>query len=210
MPSLRDRLNRHFATAAIAGAATAAPLATANAAIVYSGPVNIVIPDSLDGIYLDVVTGASSSTTSFPGWDINPFSGVPGELNLWGPTANTWLSLGNSTGPYILPPGTPISGPLGDFFRPGVINPISAELTLNSSDNLLGFRFLNELTNDIHFGWIRLEIGDDAGVRSIVEYAYEDQPGVAIGAGVIPEPATLTLVALSGLVLLRRRNPRTV
>jgi hypothetical protein len=72
---------------------------------------------------------------------------------------------------------------------------------------------LNEVTGAIHFGWARLSIGQAITTRSLVEYAYESTPGVAIRAGatsvpaaVIPTPGTYALVALGllGVALTAR------
>jgi len=153
--------------------------------IVWSGPVDIAIPDNLDGIYMNVVTGAIGNS-SVAGWDINPYSSLgPGtNFNLWGVSATTWLSAGGvSAGPYVLAPGTEI-GPAGTYFRPGGITNIAPQVTLDSADNLFGFRFPNEANGDqIHHGWMRVEFGATPGIRRIVEYAYVNEALVPIAAG---------------------------
>ena len=55
---------------------------TADAAIVYSGVVSISIPDNIDGVYLNVVTGASGAVLP-AGWDVNPYTAAAGQFNLW-------------------------------------------------------------------------------------------------------------------------------
>ncbi len=50
---------------------------------------------------------------------------------------------------------------------------------------------------DYFYGWIDMSIGSDGTLR-IYELAYEDQAGVGIYAGVVPEPAATT--ALAGLM----------
>lgn len=209
MSMLKERLNRHFATAAVAvGAATFGAVQQANANIVHSGAVNIVIPDNIDGVYMNVVTGATGNLGgSVPGWDINPYSAVPGEFHLWGPTTTTWLSTSGAIGgPYNLPGGTPI-GPGGTFFRPGGGTNILPQMNLNSSNNLLGFQFANEANGGAtHYGWMRVEFGASGGIRSIVEYAYEDVAGTAIGAGVVPAPGALALFGLAGVACARRQR----
>ncbi|WP_461785708.1 hypothetical protein [Prosthecobacter sp.] len=47
---------------------------SAQSAIIYSGLQNIAIPTTFDGIYLDIDTGATS-TSSTGGWDVNFFFG---------------------------------------------------------------------------------------------------------------------------------------
>lgn len=208
MSMLKDRLNRHFATAAVAvGAAAFGAAQQADAAIVHSGAVNIVIPDNIDGVYMNVVTGATGTTGgSVPGWDVNPYSALAGQFNLWGATTTTWLSTsGVIGGPYNLADSTPI-GPGGSFFRPGGGTNIAPEMNLNGSNNLLGFQFTNENGGGTHYGWMRVEFGENAGIRSIVEYAYENVPSTAIGAGVVPAPGALALFGVAGLACARRRR----
>lgn len=185
--------------------------APAHAAIVYSGPVNISIPDDIDGIYLNVVSGASGAPGgAVPGWDINPYSAGAGLFSLWGPTVNTWFTpTGVSDGNYVLPFGTPISGPNAAFFRPGGATDIGPQVTLGAA-NLFGFRFTAEPGGTNHFGWIEITFGGDASTRAITGYAFESTPNLAIQAGVIPEPGTyaLMIAGLAGIAgfAARRRK----
>ncbi|MCA9288902.1 MAG: PEP-CTERM sorting domain-containing protein [Phycisphaerales bacterium] len=199
MSNLSNRLQKHFVVCAAAAAAVAT---TAHAGVVYSGPVSIVIPDDFGGLYMDVVTGATAGA-GFAGYDINPYSaGAPGtSFNLWGPTATTWLDIGGGT--YNLPAGTAI-GAGGTYGRPGGVS-IDPQMNLNSDNNYLGFNFINEsLAGATNYGWVQLRFGADPGTREIIGYAYEDS-GADIGAGVVPAPASMALLALGGLVGRRRR-----
>ena len=209
MSSLVKRLDAHFvACAAAAGAAVVAATPSAEAGIVHSGPVNIVIPDNIDGIYMNIVTGANNPVAaSVPGWDINPYSASAGTFNLWSADTSTWLSTsGVIGGPYKLANGTSI-GPAGTYFRPGGGTNVGLEMTLNSNQNLLGFKFVNEGNGGAtHFGWLRLQFGATAGTRSIVEYAYENVANTAIPAGAVPAPGSLALLALGAAGLAGRRR----
>src|SRR5690349_20813070 len=73
-PTLASRLNSHIARcAAIAATVSLAPSST-DAAIVWSGVVNVNIPSNVAGVYLNVITGATgSSAGQVPGWTINPW-----------------------------------------------------------------------------------------------------------------------------------------
>lgn len=161
---------------------------------------------------MNVVTGvANANAAAVPGWDINPYSASAGGFHLWGANTTTWLNttgtITNAAG-YFLAPGTPIGPPSTQFFRPGGGTNLGPAATLSSDQNLLGIQFVNENGGGTHYGWIRLQFGADAGTRSIVEYAYEDVAGRAIGAGVVPEPASLGLLALGAMGLAARRVKR--
>ena len=162
---------------------------TAMAALVDSGPVNIAIPDTADGIYFNVVTGASGTTGgSVAGWDVNPYSAIAGQFNLWGPSANTWFNpQAVISGIYNLPGGTVIQGAAAAFFRPGSTN-VASQFTLNSNQNYVGFRFVNEANaSQVHFGYLQLQFGATAATRSIVRYVYDNVANTAV---VIPGGAT--------------------
>jgi len=225
-----SRVDKILGASAIALASGAGVVGTsdnAEAAIVFSGVVSIVIPNTIDGLYLNVVTGASAVTAAAAplGWDLNPYSSDPQGANrfsLWGadligsspPTLfETWLNLNTSTvladGRFNLTPGTAI-GPTGNFVTPGNIPNVGLELNLNSSNNFLGFRFQNEAAaNQTQFGWLQLQVGANTGDRTIIGYAYENT-GAAITA--VPEPCALALLATgaAGLFAARRRRKMAV
>ena len=188
---------------------------TAMAALVDSGAVNIAIPDTIAGIYFNVVTGVSGVTTaSVPGWDIGPYSSAAGQFALWGPTVNTWFNpQAIAGGNYNLPAGTMIQGAAAAFFRPG--NVVS-QFTLNSSQNYLGFRFVNEANaNAVHFGYIQVQFGATGATRSIIRYVYDNVANTAVTipggpANVAPvvAVAATTLTAGAGSVTPTITTPR--
>ena len=54
----------------------------AKATIIYSGPININLPSTISGIYINLVTGVTGTTpASVPGWDINPWGST--SFNIW-------------------------------------------------------------------------------------------------------------------------------
>lgn len=73
---------------------------------------------------------------------------------------------------------------------------------------LAGFGF--PINGQGHLGWIRISIESAANgkpnVLEALEWAYETRPGVSIGAGVVPEPTGLALLAVgaAGVAALRR------
>lgn len=213
------KLNRHFAViGAAAAAATGAGLATqeASAAIVYSGLVNLNVPSTTSGIYLNVVTGVNATAPAGAvGWDLNPWGSTT--FNVW---TNNSANPTNSDGTVInfaggtsatltdsLPFGANIDGTSTYGRTAGVETTGPTAFALNGADNYVGFRFRNEGTASTNFGWARFTLGASNGAqpRTLVDYAYEDSGG-AIGAGVVPEPTSLGLLAVGAAGLLRRRK----
>lgn len=75
-----------------------------------------------------------------------------------------------------------------------------------ASDAFIGLYFPDG--PNFHYGWIRVGVNNAAGTFLIKDWAYEDQPGVGIRAGQIPEPGALGLLACGalGVAALRRRR----
>ncbi len=198
-------------TAAAAAAATGAGLvgeaSMASADIVYSGPVNINIPATFEGVYMDVVTGATNFGGAFAGYDINPW-GTGTNFALWGAEAGTWLTDGNGVpGQLVWAPGT-VVGAGGTYTRMGS-GTIGPQIALNSP-NYFGFRFVNEsAANAINFGWMEITFGGTTGERAITAYAYENSGG-SITIGAVPEPTSLSILALGALGLVARRRRRAM
>lgn len=65
----------------------------------------------------------------------------------------------------------------------------------------VGIRF--EKADGIHYGWVDMAVDGWVNNVTIRRWAYETEPGVAI---ITPEPSCLTLLALGGLALLRRKG----
>lgn len=211
--SLVSKLEMHFGrcaalAAAGVGAGIVAAPQTADAAIIWSGPVNINVPTTTSGVYLNVVTGVNAtSPASVPGWDVNPW----GSSNLFffnptNPAGGVYSRGGATAGVANLP-----AGYLIDASNPWVGTSMSTDAgwsaIVNSSNNLVGFRFQDEADgNAIKYGWMRISLSGTliSQPRAVVEYAYESVAGVGIPAGA-PEPTSLALLALGALGLIRRR-----
>lgn len=60
----------------------------------------------------------------------------------------------------------------------------------------------------VHYGWVRISNPFNGTGGTIMDFAYETEPGVGIfaGAGTIPEPATAALLTVGGLLLALRRK----
>ena len=197
---LSNRLAKHFAAAAAATVVAGA----ANAAIVHWANANLVVPNTIDGLYINVETRTSGSAGSVvAGWDINPYSA----------TSLTWF---NATGTGMmrypgvttgsagnLAAGTEI-GATGSFGSGAVtVGSAPGNWVLNSV-NIFGFRFVasDGLT---HYGYGFFQIGSSisGADRMITDIFYEDVAGTAIT--VVPAPGAIALLGLAGLAGRLRR-----
>lgn len=206
MSNLLKRLDKHFAAcAAVAGAAVA--VGSADAAVVWSGIVNINVPSTTSGVYLNIVTGATGASSALSGWDLNPWSSSA--LNFFNSTTSGQTQrtdmVGSGSVASNLASGTLISG--ASTFTNNTGTQTTSGLNLNSSNNLFGFKFWHEGAGAYRYGWVRLSLGTTAGgqPRSIVEYAYEDS-GAGIQAGAVPGPAGLAALALGAIGVRSRRR----
>ncbi len=214
-----------FRTAA-AVAALGGMLATgsAQALVVYSGPVNLAIPNTTAGLYVNVLNGSS-----FSGPGTFPTVGGPGanfDFNIFGSTAWTLFSPTTSGQNNAVPvtsrgyvsataTGAALSLAMGTVIDGSSVfntaSPSAAGLS-TGSPVLFGFRFRNEggdlvstADDTVHFGWARVIL--TAGTPgTLVDYAFESNPLTGLQAGVVPEPAAWMLMGLgvAGLLLRKR------
>ena len=182
--------------------------ATAGAAIIHvdltASP--LVIPNSLDGLYLNFVTGAASTVPVPPtGWDFNPYNRGDG-LAFFSPdfpavqgmlaSGSTALALlgGETIGSTSLYQSGQVLGT--PFHSSGV--------------RYTGFRFQNEATGQLNYGWAQLTTtaGTPAGFpAALLGYAY-DNTGAPLTAGQVPEPHSNWMLAIPGVFLLFHRKGR--
>jgi PEP-CTERM motif len=205
VPRLDARLTAY---AALAGVALTAP-AVMKAAVVDSGIINLSVPNTFDGIYFNFLTGASGTTSgSVPGWDWNPYNSGTAVSFFWnGTPANSNSGVaGTTTGPYLnLAPGSLVSA--GSVFT-AVTASTATTAFQGTGIETLGFRFFNETTSAINYGYVQLSSTATSGFPlTIVRYAY-DNAGVPIT--VVPEPSTVALFGAiaTGAVGLRAWRKR--
>ena len=201
--TLLNRVDTRLAACAAAAGASLAVVPSSDATIVYSGLVNLVVPNTTAGLYLNVVTNVSNTSPGLaPGWDVNPFSATG--LSFFNPTAPAGGVYVQSTTPGStanLTLGTLISA-LSTYGSSAGITTGSNPFVLNSNQNFVGFRFTEATLNGgaVTFGWFQLSLGATlAAPRSIVGYAYENTVGMGIAAGdtgVVPEPSTFALLGV--------------
>lgn len=104
----------------------------------------------------------------------------------------------------------------GNAGGPGYVN--SQFTVAPTNTGYIGLKFI--IAGNDHFGWIRITVAPQSTVAgshpraiTVHEWAYEDVPGQGLeaGAGIIPEPTSLGLLALGslGLAAHRRRKVAT-
>ena len=202
-----------------AAAFAAAP--SAHADVIYTNltATPLGIANSIDGIYLNVVTGVSGSTgAAVAGWDLSAYNNNAG-LTFYGAASPSG----------IIATGTPGTGAVATALSFGALISSSGQFNQFQTKgfefqtggmNYLGFRFLNESTGAQNYGWLLINSSPGAGLNvgfpaSILGYAYENT-GASILAGQtsatpVPEPATYALFGLAfagaaGLSAWRRRR----
>jgi hypothetical protein len=201
--------------AALVGTAGAVP--NADAAIInFNTP--IVVPNNFTGVYLDLATGTTSFTGSFPAFDFNPYSNGGTLGFFWGTGAGGVA--GTTTGPYLsLAPGT-VVGPASTYSN--VIAGTVGSPYLTTGTNTLGFRFTNEGTGAVDYGYMTVSTTAAAATASpgtrtnfgttkvrgtdspdingfpmtIMSWSFDDT-GAPIT--VVPEPSTAALLTISAL-----------
>ena len=195
---LSNRLAKHFAAAAAATVVAGA----ANAAIV-TWNVNLVVPNNIDGLYINVETQTTGSAAGVvAGWDLNPYGTSTTSMSWFGATGGgcvTGLGQGGtSVAVASLSSGT-LVGAASTFAN--TASSVTAGGWVLNANNFFGFRFVgaDSLTR---YGYGVMAIGANMGTRTLVSLAYESDAGVGI---VIPAPGAIAFLGLAGLAGRRRR-----
>lgn len=65
-----------------------------------------------------------------------------------------------------------------------------------------------EIGGATHYGWLDMFVASDNPYAEIYGWAWETVPGVSLGAGVVPEPSAILLLAAGSIALLCRTKRR--
>ena len=188
------KLDMHFAAAAALCAAGAA-----NAAVVYSGTLNFVCAIDIDGTYINVETAqlTNGPGAGVPGWDVNPYRSNTGSgMNFFSPTGGGMVSAASGVGSALNLAGGASIGSTSNFSSSTstIAFGSAAGQWQYGTNNIVGFRFVSS-AGATHYGWMRFLMGTQPAsgnlvARTVVDYGFEDQTGVAILAGDTGAPVT--------------------
>ena len=197
---MNSKMIMHMAAAA----AAAAVVGAANAAVV-TWNCNLVVPNNIDGQYINVETQVAGSAAGLvAGWDLNPYGTSTTAMSWFAAAAPSGCVMGLGQGGTTsavasLSAGT-LVGAASTFGN--TASSVTAGGWLLNSANFFGFRFLggDGLT---HYGFGKMTIGATMGVRTLNFVSYESVAGAGI---TIPAPGAIALLGLAGLAGRRRRN----
>lgn len=173
--------------------------ASALAALVCSAPLELAVPQSGEGLYINLVTGVSGeSEGQVPGFDVDPYaaqnSDPAHQLKFyWGQSSNGGAGVASAGDTYaVLQPGDSI-GPDSLFTRAAFTGDTSA-WQAGVAEGYLGMRFTNEATGELNYGWLRLRSSAPLGFPlTVVDGCYDDS-----GAGVTIAEAAADIVFCDG------------
>ena len=197
---LSNRMTKYLAAASAASVCVGA----ANAAIVH-WDANFVIPNNIDGQYINVETQTFGSAAGLvAGWDLNPYGTSTTAMSWFAAAAPSGCVMGLGQGGLTaavasLSAGTFVGS--GSTFGNTASSVTAGGWVLNAN-NYFGFRFLgaDALT---HYGWGIFSVGATMGVRTLVSVEFETTAGA--GVTVAPAPGAIALLGLAGLAGRRRR-----
>jgi hypothetical protein len=206
MSTLQNRLSGHFAAcgALVAAGAVCGIAPQTEASVIYSGVVNLPVANNVNGIYLNLATGAhndaagSTGSSAAPGWDINIYFAI--DFYASGNPGYTYVGSGGTVSALTL--GAPINAATstGTGFATG------PGFTAGVTGLYYGFTFQNEtMGNAIQYGWAQYEQGVGGGPGVLIDYAY-DNTGAGVNAGVVPTPGSLALLSLGAVGFAARRR----
>ena len=177
------RLSKHFLACA-AALTTVASVGTANAEVIVWNA-NLVIPNNIDGLYINVETQATGiAGSAVAGWDLNPYGSSTTTMSWFGAAVPSGCVLGlgqtgTTTAVASVAPGT-LVGVASTYGN--IASSVTAGGWQLNADNYFGFRFL-AADGQTHYGFGIMTMGATMGVRTLKSVSYESIAGVGIAAG---------------------------
>ena len=199
------RISNRFEKHIVAAATVAMTAAAANAGLV-TWNANLVIPNNIDGQYINVETQtAGSAAGNVAGWDLNPYGTSTTAMSWFAAAAPsgcvTGLGQGGTTiAVASLSGGTLVSS--ASTFGNTASSVTAGGWRLNAA-NYFGFRFLGADAGT-HYGWGIMTVGATMGVRTLTSVTFETTAGASVT--VAPAPGALALLGLAGFAARRRRS----
>ena len=199
------RISNRFEKHIVAAATVAMTAAAANAGLV-TWNANLVIPNNIDGQYINVETQtAGSAAGNVAGWDLNPYGTSTTAMSWFAAAAPSGCVMGLGQGGATsavasLSAGTLVSS--ASTFGNTASSVTAGGWMLNSA-NYFGFRFLGADAGT-HYGWGIMTVGATMGVRTLTSVTFETTAGASVT--VAPAPGALALLGLAGFAARRRRS----
>jgi hypothetical protein len=228
MKPISKRLDARVAASAVVAAAASA--VGADAGLVHSGQVNIAVPASTTGVYINLLTGASGTSESAAvGWHINPWGSASLRIGTNTPTPETrFIGLSPATSTSLggrvasLEVGSTISSSsqpssmssdygwsYNDFSSgEAIVGTATGNMRLNA-DNYIGVLGWQSPT-ECFIGWVRIGVGNSITSRTVKEWFLStgtaSAPPAPITVGAIPAPGAIALLGVAATVAARRRR----
>ena len=196
---LSNRLAKHFGAAA----SSALVAGAANAAVV-TWNCNLVVPNNIDGQYINVETQVAGSAAGLvAGWDLNPYGTSTTAMSWFAAAAPSGCVMGLGQGGTTSAVASLSAGTLvgaASTFGNTASSVTAGGWVLNAA-NYFGFRFL-AAAGTTHYGFGQMTIGATMGVRTLNFVSYESVAATGI---IVPAPGAIALLGLAGLCGRRRR-----
>jgi hypothetical protein len=166
------RKSRLLVAAALGGTALTLSSPATIAAIVDSGVVNLPVPQTTAGLYINLVTGVLGFTAgAVPGWDFNPFGST--NISFFSSAGTGTQTVGAATTATALAPGATI-GPGSTYANVGTTG-TAATAFRNTGVAYVGFKFTNEATATVNYGYALMSTTTTSGYpAAVVRYVYDD------------------------------------